>query len=72
MNQLATKAKVRERCINLKMWCKDRSLSYVSAYALINRGTKKLETRNQVKIIDALIADGLFVAADSDSEGQTA
>lgn len=71
MNQPATKAKIRERCINLTMYCKDRGLSYVSAHALINRGTRKLETRKQQAVIDALIADGLYVAAESDNEGQT-
>ena len=66
MNQPATKAKVRSRWINLSQYCQDRGLSYVSAHALINRGTKKLETRIQQKVIDALIADGLYVAADDD------
>ena len=68
MNYSATKAKIRARCINLTLWCKDRDLPYVSAYALINRDTKKLETRTQVKIIDALIADGLYVAADDETK----
>lgn len=45
----------------LKRWCLMRDLPYQTAYSIINSTSEILETKKQRVVIDALIADGLYV-----------
>lgn len=67
MNRAAIQARVNDRCIKLTTWCKKFGVSYVCAHALIYRDTKKLETRMQMAVIDALKTDGLYIPSDDEA-----
>ena len=66
MDRAATRELIESKDIKLSSWCRRRGLSAASAYAVLSRSGKVLETRNQVKFIEALIAEGLYVASDDE------
>jgi hypothetical protein len=62
MNKKAVNERIASRDLNLSAWCKRRGLVYPIAYQLLNRPSSKImETRGQIAVVDALIADGLYV-----------
>ena len=62
MNKTAINERIKNRHLNLSSWCLAKELSYSATYQMLNSNAKRLmETRTQVKIIDALIAEGLYV-----------
>jgi len=63
MDKKATKSQMDSRHINLKAWCRAHNVNYTSAYGLLTKPTKILETRQQREVIEALKADGLYVEA---------
>ena len=43
-------------------WCNAHGVSYAATYQMLNTKAQRLmETRTQMRVIDSLIADGLYV-----------
>lgn len=51
---------LKSRHINLAAWCRSHDLPYPQVFSMLKK-SRVLETRTQVKIIDALKEDGFFV-----------
>jgi predicted transcriptional regulator len=72
MNRAATKQQFKARGFSISGWCRVHNICYSTLYTMLQGNKKMIYTRNQVKIMDVLKREGLYVPSDDELEERAA